>query len=247
MMRKTAAVLSCLFPLTVLQLVAAMFHPIAAIACAVGIGCLSLVLVRYFRQEFEQWWSSVGLVTIASLFGVLTRYFGNPQTVSWVLWLAPVVACSTAEVLILGKGSRSRRCALCRKRTSAGGSFKCPRCSLRVCEDCWNFQSYRCRLCEQNKVPIFGSEAVWWNKQFDLPVPSGRCRLCLAPAAETELRACGGCGRLQCRGCWDYTNGRCAHCNWIVADLPPQLRQLHAAMSPGGRNAIGVGERGIGR
>jgi len=229
-MRSLAAVLSCVFLLALVQLGGALIHPFAALSCAVGIGAFSLVLSGLLGVRFRSWWFSVALVSAASLLGVLVCYVGDPERASWMLWLAPLAASTTAELLLLGQMVSSKRCHLCRRRIGPGGSFGCPRCGLRVCERCWSFQGYRCRLCEQNKVPIFGPDARWWEGQFGLPVKSGRCRLCLTPAAEAQLRACGRCGRAQCQGCWDHANGRCTSCGWLVADLPPQLRKLHAGL-----------------
>jgi hypothetical protein len=42
-------------------------------------------------------------------------------------------------------------------------------------------------------------------------------------ATEADLRECGKCGWPMCKRCWDYNNGRCSHCEWIVPDLPAAL------------------------
>jgi hypothetical protein len=242
-MRTIAASFACFFVLTLVQLVAALVHPILALTVAIGIGALSLPLLRWFPREFRRWWSAVAVVGGASLAGILARYFGNPIHASWVLWLAPAAASSTAELAVLGDHLTSRRCALCRHRIGSRESYGCPRCGLRICDECWSFQNYRCRLCEQNKVPIFSPDARWWDTNFGPPVKSGLCQLCQTPAAKTELRACGKCGRPQCRGCWDFTNGRCTHCEWLVHDLPLALRKLHGTIGSSADEINGVGSR----
>jgi Prokaryotic RING finger family 2 len=229
-MRTAAAILFCVFVLALVQLVAALVQPLLALIVAIGLGVLSLVLLRLFPGEFRRWWSAVAVVTGGSLAGILARHFGDPSNSSWVLWLSPVAASSTAELAILGDRLTSRRCPLCRKRIGSGATYNCPRCGLRVCEECWSFENYRCRLCERNKVPIFRPDALWWDAQFGPPIKSGLCQFCQTPASATELRACGKCGRPQCRACWDFANGRCTHCDWLVRDLPTPLRRLHGSL-----------------
>jgi hypothetical protein len=55
-------------------------------------------------------------------------------------------------------------------------------------------------------------------------VNHGRCQICLTTSDQVDLRACGRCGRSQCRECWDYANGQCSRCNWIMDELPETLR-----------------------
>jgi hypothetical protein len=229
-MRTVATVLFSVFVLALVQLVASFSFPLIAVATGFGIGATSIVLPRWFPVEFRRWWSAVAVVGGASLAGTLMRYVGNPDSTSWLLWLAPVAAASTAEVAVLGKGLASLRCALCRHRTASSAAYDCPRCRLKVCEKCWSFQDLCCRLCKQNKLAIFSPDSRWWDKQFGLPLTSGLCQLCQTQASVTELRACGKCGRPQCRACWDFTNGRCSHCDWAVAELPGPLGSLYRAV-----------------
>ena len=229
-MRTAAAILFSAFVVALVQFAVALVHPVLALVCAVGLGVLSLALLRWFRAEFRWWWSAVALVGAGSLAGIMLRYLGHPENSPLVLWLAPVVASCTAAMAILGSRLTSNRCPLCRRRIGSGTTYGCPRCGLQVCEECWTFQTYRCRLCEQNNVPIFSMDARWWDTNFGPPVKSGLCQLCHTPASRVELRACGKCGRPQCRDCWDYANGRCTNCRWLVRDLPKQLTELHSLL-----------------
>jgi len=229
-MRTVATVLFSAFVLALVQLMASFSFPLIAVAAGFGLGGSSLALLRCFPVEFRRGWSAVAVVTGASLAGVLMRYVGNPDNASWLLWLAPVAASSTAEMAIFGNRLSSMRCGLCRHPTASSAAYDCPRCRLKVCEKCWSRQSLRCRLCQQNKVPIFSPDPQWWDRQFGLPLRSGLCQLCQTLASATDLRACGKCGRPQCRACWDFTNGRCSHCDWVVADLPGPLRSLYGAV-----------------
>jgi hypothetical protein len=58
-------------------------------------------------------------------------------------------------------------------------------------------------------------------------------------AEETDLRVCGKCGRPQCRDCWDFSNGQCGRCHWIVEDLPEALRPYVVAAPAGGSERSG--------
>jgi hypothetical protein len=73
-------------------------------------------------------------------------------------------------------------------------------------------------------VPVFPAEDRWWEREFGPLVQFGRCHLCKARAADSDLRACGRCRRTHCRLCWDHANGKCTNCGWIVVGLPPKLR-----------------------
>ena len=117
------------------------------------------------------------------------------------------------------------RCNLCNRRLAAQDlTFRCPRCSQQVCEEtCWNFEHRRCELCLEQRVPILPIETSWWLRVAGPHSPQGRCQICLTAADHADLRACPKCRRLQCRDCWDFSNGECDRCGAALPELPAAL------------------------
>jgi len=212
--------------LAFLQLLAGLGVPAVGIGCGALLPLLLFGLLHFFEVEMEQPWLKIALPAGSSAAGVLVDFLGgaNPY-----LWLAPLAAALVAGAVVLVQSLRSRRCALCNKFIGNGVAFACPRCGLLVCErQCWDFEHCRCRLCEQNRVPMLPPDARWWDRHFGARAQYGRCQLCMATTADADLRVCGHCGRPQCRPCWDYANGQCSRCHWLAEDLPPQLRAYMA-------------------
>jgi hypothetical protein len=229
--RKITTLLAGCFLLVLLQLVAGLVNPIVA---AVG-GCLVALLAfgifRFFEVEFESQWVVPAVAVGSSLAGAgIVYFFASSSGRDDTLGFAPLAAALTAGAIIgIGRMS-SRRCGLCNRRIGGGVAFDCPRCGLLVCErDCWVFEQCRCRLCEQNRVPVFSPDGRWWDRHFGPRSQHGRCQICQSTAEATDLRVCGKCGRPQCRDCWDYANGQCSRCHWIVDDLPEPLRPFMGA------------------
>ena len=225
--RTIATLVACSFLLAFLQLVAALGKPLVAILCGGLLAFLASVLLRFFEVDFENAWVAPCVPICSSVAGVAIPYFavGRDKTI----WFAPLAAAIVAALMVEIRRRDSRRCGLCNSRIGSGLAFNCPRCELLACENCWVFERCRCRLCEQNHVPIFSPDGRWWDKQFGPRSSYGRCQLCLGTADEVDLRVCGKCGRPQCRECWDSANGQCSKCHWIVEDLPPRLRDFMAA------------------
>ncbi|MGH9397116.1 MAG: hypothetical protein ACRD18_09740 [Terriglobia bacterium] len=220
--RGIPALIGCGFLMVLLQFYAAEFSVPWALGVAVAVGVGSFLLFRFFRIEVETLWAPVALAAIASFIGILPRFVAS--TPPWFLGLGPVLAFVAGLVVMLIRQRNAKRCALCNRRVGSGTLFECPRCGMLVCDaECWAFGLLRCRLCEQNKVPILKPDARWWDKQFGPRVTYGRCQICQTLAAEADLRACRRCGRPHCRDCWDFANGECSHCRWVIDDLPPQL------------------------
>lgn len=214
--------IGCGFLLFLAQFYAAVLSAPWALAVAVVLGVVSFLLFRFFRIEAEPLWPPAALAAIASFVGILPRFVDS--TPPWFLVLAPVLAFVAGLVVMLIRRHNAKRCGLCNRRVGSGTLFECPRCGMMVCDsECWAFGLLRCRLCEHNKVPILTPDGRWWDKQFGPRVNYGRCQICQTPAAETDLRACRRCGRPHCRDCWDFANGECSHCDWVIDDLPSQL------------------------
>lgn len=223
---KTIAALAApTFALVFLQLLTGIWAPQVSVFCGIAVTLVAFGLFRFFEIEFAQAWWPLVLPPAMSLLGVILLYAADPASMPVYMWLAPVLAGLTAGVITAIRNMSSRRCGLCNRRIGGDVAFSCPRCAMLVCErDCWDFERCRCRLCEQNRVPIFTNDGRWWDKHFGARSPHGRCQLCMTAAADADLRVCGKCGRPQCRECWDYANGQCSRCQWTVDDLPETLR-----------------------
>jgi len=218
------------------QLAAAFAPVLVAVLVAVAIGFLVFLLPGFFLARVEAWWPSVALAFCSSLGGTLLRLMSKRPASPWIA-LAPAFALLTSAGIAIYQRYYAERCGLCNRRLAGNLALECPRCGLTVCDqNCWDFDHYRCRLCETNRVPIFTPDARWWDRQFGPRVEFGRCQVCLTPAAEANLRACGKCGRAECTACWDYGNGQCIHCGWVVSDVPEKLKMYVSApvQIPGG-------------
>lgn len=215
-----AAVLGCVFVAFLLQLLGAVAGPAAAVLIACAVGLIAAMLSR--ALEFENIWLAASLATAGSALGVLLSCLnGGPV----LLWLSPPVAFGAAAVFALASPRPRQHCTLCGK-SRRDALFTCPRCSQTVCngDDCWNYDFYRCRRCEEQRVPMLPRDRAWWRRRLGEPARQGHCRLCQNDDRRAELFACGHCGRLHCCGCWDYANGQCTHCAWVIPELPESLR-----------------------
>lgn len=182
-----------------------------------------LALLHFFEVELPLNTLRLVLPATLSVAGVAAGWAGgnaNPM-----IWWAPASAAAVAALWWIVSNGLGNLCHLCNRwlRRSVV-AFECPRCGFQVCEQCWEFEHLRCRLCQQNLVPIFPSDGRWWDRCLGARVNYGRCQICLTTSDQADLRSCGRCGRTQCRPCWDYANGQCSRCSWIVDDLPARLR-----------------------
>jgi hypothetical protein len=223
--RSVSSLLACGFVLALVELIALLLGSWVGVAAGILVAFLGLLLFRFFQIELAAQWVTVLFPTAASLLATLVVFLSQPDRPP-LIWLGSVLALLTSVAIDGIRRLRSRRCALCNRRLGRDLALGCPRCALTVCDNCWVFETRRCRLCDQNKVPIFPPDARWWDRQLGPRTDHGRCQLCLTPAAETDLRACRKCGRAQCRDCWDAANGQCSRCRWTIEDLPEGLRAL---------------------
>lgn len=221
--RTVSSLLACGFVLTLIQLIGLLLGSFVGVAAGLLVAIVSVLLFRFFQIELAAKWALILFPAAASLLATVIIFFSQPDQPA-LIWLACVLALLTSLAIDGIRRLRSRRCALCNRRLGRDLALPCPRCGLTVCDNCWVFETRRCRLCEQNKVPIFTPDARWWDRQLGPRTDYGRCQLCLTPAAETDLRACRKCGRPQCRDCWDAANGQCSRCRWTIEDLPETLR-----------------------
>jgi hypothetical protein len=223
--RTIATLVAGAFLLILLQLVSGLIGPWFGVACGLLLAPVAFSLFHFFEVEFEQRWIEPLVPVVSSLAGVTILYFGSLAGNDPTVWLAPPAAALAGGLIVAIRNMSSRRCALCSRRIGGGVAFHCPRCGLLVCEqNCWVFEHCRCRLCDENRVTVFTPDGRWWDKQFGPRVSYGRCQICMTPAEDIDLRVCGKCGRPQCRECWDFANGQCSRCHWVLADLPEHLR-----------------------
>lgn len=222
--RTITSLVASIFLLILLQLVSLLVQPIAGVVCGAVLAILAMLLVSFFQIELPQVWARLLLPTGSSFLAVLVVFLAKPGEEVYI-WLAPILALALSGALVAVQHLRSKRCGLCGRRLRGRVAFPCPRCGLTVCDHtCWVFENSRCRLCEQNRVPIFTPDGRWWDRQLGPRMQVGRCQLCQTPAQETDLRPCRKCGRPQCRDCWDAANGQCSRCHWTIEDLPESLR-----------------------
>lgn len=118
-------------------------------------------------------------------------------------------------------------CVLCRNPAGPHEGFDCPRCGDRICarQRCWNSRHSRCARCFEREIVILPMQEKWWMTRLGRRVMTGECLSCGKEAQEsgTDLRDCGQCHWPMCRRCWDYYNGICQRCEWVIPDLPPRL------------------------
>ena len=143
----------------------------------------------------------------------------RPNFVEWFAVVPAALGSGTTVALSL----RAReRCNLCNRRLRYQAvTFRCPRCSMKVCDEtCWNFEHRRCELCLEHRVPVLPQAESWWSRATGPRATQGRCLIRLASAAQADLRPCPNCRRTQCRSCWDFNNGECSRCGTALPDLP---------------------------
>jgi hypothetical protein len=228
--RSWAAVVPLFFFLMLIELVSALSSPGAGAGAAGASGLATAWILRRSGIGGEAWWSAPLLAGSAALAGILLPLFS--ETPRWSMLLFPVIAASAAGLLSFSRPGNEPRCGLC-NRPLKGGTFDCPRCGVTVCDqDCWNYQGSRCRACDAGTVPILPADPGWWERNLGRRIARGKCQHCLAPAETADLRACHECARTFCRACWDSNNGQCAHCSWVVRELPSALRRYVLRFDP---------------
>lgn len=170
------------------------------------------------------------IAAAASLLGLLCAKAGSGAQYPHVAWIAPLLAAAVPGVPALYSVLRAKKCQLCQTSLRSLLSFKCPRCHMNACENCWQFERDRCRLCDINQIALFPIDHQWWQDRFGSPAQSGRCALCLRMADWNVAHwPCVNCGHSQCRLCWDDNNGQCSRCNWMLPGLPPEAKKYAPA------------------
>jgi hypothetical protein len=187
-------------------------------------GLILLAGIRLLALEIDVLYLSPLVAACASLLGLAVGLAGADVKFPAAAWSAPLLAAFPTGTMALRTGLRAQRCQLCGTPLRRLLYFSCPRCQLVACENCWQFERGRCRLCEANLIRLFPLDISWWQEQFGSQLQTGRCALCLRPTdGQTAHWACVDCGHGQCRSCWDDNNGQCSRCGWTIPDLPAEL------------------------
>lgn len=202
---------------------------------AIVAGLASLLFVRLIDAHAGDGLSELGPMLMA---GTALALGGGLK------WLtgAPTTGVHDALVVLLGMGAawgldaalatgRGRSCFVCKLPMGAEPAFACPRCHQTVCArpTCWIARHFRCRYCDEREVIVFPIDERWWKTRVGARAGAGACSSCYKEANEADLRECGQCRWPMCKRCWDYHNGACAHCGWVMPDLPPALQPFMTA------------------
>jgi hypothetical protein len=203
------------------QLVATHWGLIGVLAGGLLCGLIVWLAPKLLALAFDSLWPLPLTALIASLLGVACSRIVGQADMGHLAWLAPVLAAAPSGSPALASLVRSERCGLCKRTLRTMLSFSCPRCSLHVCEYCWEFGRERCKLCDENHIPLLPVESAWWLDRFGERRLTGECSLCRtsAGASHTPQWGCGGCGHNQCAACWDDNNGVCARCGWVIPEV----------------------------
>lgn len=202
----------------VVQLLASQFGLIGALTGGVLCGAMVYCSSIIFATEHQSVYLSALTAAGASILGLTCRLASTSISLQGAAWLGPGLALLpflAQGLLFVFKG---KRCQLCNARLRGLLSFRCARCTLIACENCWVFEADRCNLCEANHAPLFPVNLSWWQEHFGSQIHSGRCGLCLRSADWTEAHwPCPSCGHGLCRSCWDDSSGRCHRCGWLIS------------------------------
>jgi len=183
-----------------------------------------------FFESADEGNSDLVLPGIAAVTGVLLAGIMRLITQSselLVIDLLAVILAATGSgtIIILRLRQRAQACQICSHRSSRA-FHSCPRCEKTVCHQssCWISEDYRCSDCKRLRRPLLTINVEgWWLQRLGPKVSSGSCCRCGLSASRCDLRKCGRCPWSMCIQCWDFGNGRCARCSWIMPDLPASL------------------------
>lgn len=220
---RTVRVAGVLILMASLAFVAAVLGAIPALVAAPLLSAAAIRLWLHFELPSRPvWYPPLALAAAVALASVTVELTIRHD---FATWFAPLLAAGAAALAFWLLERNRAQCTLCGRRlNSQSVVFRCPRCSMQVCDEtCWNFDHRRCQLCLEQRVPILPIQDSWWMRTTGPRSPNGRCQVCLGTAEQVDLRACPHCRRLQCRDCWDFGNGECARCKTSLPDLPPAL------------------------
>jgi hypothetical protein len=228
-MRRSILLTALAILAAVAQLAATQWGLIGGLAGGLLCGITVFIGMRLLNIETDHIFLPSLIAIAASTLGLALAFAGTGNAYPLAAWFAPLLAAMPSAVPAIAIALRGARCELCHARLRGLLSFSCPRCHLVSCENCWQFERGRCRLCETNQVALFPLDREWWQQHFGSQARAGKCALCLRTADWSVAHwACVGCGHTQCRLCWDDNNGQCSRCGWIIPGLPAELHEFVA-------------------
>ena len=209
--------------------VAAWLGEILSILWAVLTGGVMVAFVRFIdelgtpdRHGLESSAMAAASTTLAAGLSL----FGQPSSTAWAHWVAVPIAAISAWAMdhLLRTGVR-HACFICKTAGDQRSMFRCPRCHQHICTQptCWNARHFRCRYCDEREVVLFPIAEQWWATRLGRRVTKGECASCYKESHEADLRECGQCRWAMCKRCWDFHNGQCSHCSWLIPDMPADL------------------------
>jgi hypothetical protein len=212
-------------------------QPLTLVMAAVAGGAaLALVRVLAYYGEAPGDFSAMLLGTGAVALGGAFKVAVGAHGITWADPVGALVAQGVAWGVDFATSGSMRTCFVCKNSLAADDPFICPRCHQTICASptCWVARRFRCQLCDEREVVLFPALESWWVQRVGPRVPEGACSSCYRESGEADLRACGRCRWTMCRRCWDYHNGRCTHCDWLIPELPGGLARFMTAGGGGG-------------
>jgi len=169
------------------------------------------------------------LVVIAGLlFGAAINFMlGSSVSLTVDLVGVVLVAIINGVFLIIDLRNRSLKCSRC-ERSLERGYYVCPRCNEYICSrsNCWKARDCQCSDCYRLRRPLLAlNDDNWWQQRVGPRIMVGRCWRCGLDASNCDLRSCGDCPWPMCTQCWDFGNGLCPRCRWMIGNLPHSLEQ----------------------
>jgi hypothetical protein len=223
--------------LTPVLLGATVVAVLQALTIVLGLGVLlapvvALVAFTYWRmmrpdERGPEGHRAVVIITLAgTIVGTAAvAIVGVAEASGWAWAAVPLATAVSSAMFSLAFSGGAATCQLCRQPAPSRAGFVCPRCQDRVCArpTCWNAKYVRCVRCHEREIVILPVMESWWKQRLGARLKNGECSHCYKEAHEADLRECGQCRWPMCQRCWDYHNGVCQRCKWVIPDLPSAL------------------------
>lgn len=210
-----------------------------------GSGLLAFGLWQLRETPQPKGWESA-LLLVATGLGIWLGQAALHIPVEKTVW-GILTGIGVTGVLVFFRHLRqSPQCRICAQALGRT-EHTCPRCGHTVCGrvTCWQSSDCRCADCELLGRPLLLLEdEAWWRTRLRERLTTGRCSRCgKAASPAVDLRKCRQCPRTMCTQCWDWENGVCVKCRWVIPDLPAALQQCQAEASTARATGPGASQR----